>query len=54
MKPVLNLFVLALIGGMLANAIAHAEGTKALFNGVSGLWQIGMNGVLGQTTNASK
>lgn len=48
MKGVLNLFVLALIGGMLANAIAKPEGTKALFNGVSGLWKIGMNGVLGK------
>lgn len=50
MAAVLNIFVIALIGGMLADAIAKPAGTTALFNGISGLWRIGMNGVLGKTS----
>lgn len=50
MNGVLNLAILIIAGAMLANAIAKPQGTKALFDGLSGLWQTGINGVLGKTS----
>ena len=47
---VINLFVLIAGGVILADMIAHADGTKALFDGTAKLWQIGVNGMLGKTT----
>lgn len=45
--PVLTLIV----GGiMLANAIAHPQGTKVLADGVGSLWKTSVNGLLGSTT----
>lgn len=45
--PVLTLIV----GGvMLANAIAHPQGTKALADGVGNLWKVSVNGLLGKTS----
>lgn len=36
-----------IIGGvMLANAIANPTGTKAIFDGVGGLWKTSINGLL--------
>jgi hypothetical protein len=50
MGNVMNLFVLMAIGVILADMIAHAPGTNALFSGVSGLWTTGVNGMLGKTS----
>ena len=50
MRGVLNLFVLMIIGAMLANAIANPGGTTALFNGLGGIWKTGINGVLGKSS----
>lgn len=47
---IVNLFVIMAFGVMLADLIAHAAGTTSLFNGVARLWQIGVNGMLGQKT----
>ena len=44
----INLFVIMAAGVMLADMIAHADGTNALFSGVSGLWKVGVNGMLGK------
>lgn len=47
LAPILTLIV----GGvMLANAIAHPEGTKALADGVGTLWKTSVNGLLGKTS----
>lgn len=44
--PVLTIIV----GGiMLANAIAHPQGTKVLADGVGNLWKTSVNGLLGKT-----
>lgn len=45
---VINLFVLIAAGVMLADMIANVNGTNALFGGVSNLWKIGVNGMLGK------
>jgi hypothetical protein len=45
---VINLFVLVAIGVMLADMIANVNGTNAMFSGVSNLWKIGVNGMLGK------
>lgn len=47
---VINLFVIMAVGVMLADMIAHASGTNALFSGISGMWKIGVNGMLGKTS----
>jgi len=44
-----NIAVLVLLGAMLANAIANPKGTKAIFDGIGGLWKTSVNGVLGKT-----
>ena len=48
MGNVINLFVLVAIGVMLADMIANVNGTNAMFSGVSNLWKIGVNGMLGK------
>jgi uncharacterized protein HemY len=45
---VINLFVLMAVGVMLADMIAHSSGTNVMFNGLSNLWKIGVNGMLGK------
>lgn len=45
---VINLFVLMAAGVMLADLVANANGTNALFNGTANLWKIGVNGMLGK------
>jgi hypothetical protein len=47
---VMNLFVLMAIGVILADMIANAPGTNALFTGTANLWRIGVNGMLGKTS----
>lgn len=48
-----NILVLVLIGVMLANAIAHPTGTKAIFDGIGKLWESSVNGLLGKSTSAT-
>lgn len=50
MRAVLNFLVVVAAGVMLADAITHAQGTTALFNGFGKLWQISVDGMLGQTS----
>jgi hypothetical protein len=45
---VMNLFVIMAIGVMLADLVAHAKGTNALFSGTATLWRTGVNGMLGK------
>lgn len=49
MRGVLNLAVIVAGGVMLADLVIHAQGTKALFDGIGGLWKTSVNGMLGQT-----
>lgn len=44
---------LIVVGIMLANAIAHPAGTKAVFDGIGGLWKTSVNGLLGQASSSS-
>lgn len=48
MRGVLNLAVVIVGGVMLADLVANAAGTTALFNGVGGLWKVSINGLLGK------
>lgn len=50
MRGILNLAVVIAGGVMLADAIANAQGTTALFNGVGSLWQMSINGMLGKAS----
>jgi hypothetical protein len=45
---VINLFVIIAVGVMLADMLTHSSGTSALFSGMSNMWRIGVNGMLGQ------
>ena len=47
---VMNLFVIIAIGVILADLVANAAGRTALFKGMSGMWQTGVNGMLGKTS----
>lgn len=47
---VINLFVIIAAGVILADMIANANGTNALFGGMSNLWKIGVNGMLGKSS----
>jgi hypothetical protein len=47
---VMNLFVIMAVGVILADMIANASGTSALFNGTANLWKIGVNGMLGKSS----
>lgn len=46
MGQIIPVITLIVGGVMLANAIAHPEGTKAIFDGVGGLWKTSVNGML--------
>lgn len=49
----IQLAVLIVIGVIIANMIANAQGTKTFFNGLGGLWGMSINGLLGKpSTNA--
>lgn len=52
MRGILNLAVLIVMGVALADLVVpgHVEGTKALFNGMGGLWKTSINGLLGHTS----
>lgn len=47
---VMNLLVIIAVGVMLADMINNASGTTALFNGLSGMWKVGVNGMLGKSS----
>lgn len=47
---VINLFVIMAVGVILADMIGHVSGTNAMFSGVSNLWKIGVNGMLGKSS----
>ena len=47
---IVNIFVLVAIGAMLANAIAKPAGTKAIFDGIGGIWKTSINGILGKSS----
>lgn len=47
---IVNIFVLVAIGAMLANAIAHPKGTKAIFDGIGSIWKTSINGILGKSS----
>ena len=47
---IVNIFVLVAIGAMLANAIAHPSGTKAIFDGIGSIWKTSINGILGKSS----
>lgn len=49
-QRIVNLAVVIVGGVMLADVIANPAGTKALFNGVGGLWSTSINGLLGKTS----
>ena len=50
MRGVINLFVIMAAGVMLADLVANANGTNTLFSGMSNMWKIGVNGMLGKTS----
>lgn len=45
---IVNLFVIVAGGVMLAEMVSNASGTKALFDGIGGLWKVSVNGMLGK------
>jgi hypothetical protein len=47
---IVNLFVIIAVGVILADMIANANGTNALFGGMANLWKIGVNGMLGKSS----
>lgn len=50
MRGFLNVVVLIVMGVMLADLVAHKDGTAAVFSGVGSLWKTSINGLLGQPT----
>lgn len=47
---VINLFVIIVAGVILANLVVNYKGTKVLFNGLSDIWKVSVNGLLGKPT----
>lgn len=45
---IIDLVALIMGGVMLADLVAHRDGTTALINGVQGLYSTSVNGLLGQ------
>jgi len=48
---VVNIFVIIAVGVIIADMVANAAGTNALFQGMGGIWKVGVNGMLGKPTN---
>lgn len=46
----INIGILIVIGVILAMMIKNAQGTKAFFGGLGGLWGKSINGLLGKTS----
>jgi hypothetical protein len=49
----LQIATLIVIGVILANMIANANGTKTFFNGLGSLWGMSINGLLGKPTTTT-
>lgn len=49
----INLLVFVASGVMVADMIGNANGTKAFFDGIGGLWSTSVNGMLGKATSSS-
>lgn len=50
MRGILNLAMTIAVGVGVADLVIHASGTKALFDGLGGLWKTSINGLLGSTS----
>lgn len=50
MRGILNLGMVIVVGVGVADLVIHAAGTKALFDGLGGIWKTSINGLLGSTT----
>ena len=53
MSGVINLLVLVAIGVIIADLVT-AKGTPTLINGIAGMWQTSVNGMLGKPTTPAK
>lgn len=52
-EQVINLLVIMAVGVILADMIANYNGTTALFKGMTNIWTIGVNGMLGKPTTTT-
>ena len=50
MNKFFNLATIIVGGIIVADLVANATGTKAFFDGASGLWKTSVNGLLGKTS----
>lgn len=50
MRGILNLGMAIVVGVGVADLVIHASGTKALFDGIGGLWKTSVNGLLGSAS----
>lgn len=50
---IINLAALIAMGVVVANLVANPKGTATLINGITGLWQTSVNGLLAKPTNSS-
>lgn len=48
---ILAILFLIVVGVMAANVIANPTGTKVVFDGLTGLWKVSVNGLLAQTSS---
>lgn len=47
---IIAVIFLIVVGVMAANIIANPKGTKVVFDGVTGLWKVSVNGLLAKTS----
>ena len=47
---VINLLVIVAVGVIIADLVAHASGTNALFTGIGNIWSTSVKGMLGKTS----
>lgn len=50
---IIAVIFLIVVGVIIANALVNYKGTKVVFDGLSGLWQTSVNGLLGQASKPS-
>jgi hypothetical protein len=48
-----NIALVIVFGVILADMVKNASGTNAIFKGTATLWQTGINGMLGSTSNTA-
>jgi hypothetical protein len=53
MGNVINLLIILAFGVILAELVTKAQGTQTLINGIAGMWQTSVNGMLGNTTSST-